>query len=488
MRHGRLIAAIACLATSGLAAAQHATLSRPVPAGPAGPPAIIRLSSAELPPAPKTDAKDPPKAAPKEAPKLTPKDAPAKAAPKDTPAPADPTSPKFAEDTCPPDPAPTAILPQGTLPQTVLTDPGVVVDGGMPAAGPRFWFTGEYLAWRIKKDQVPPLVGTGPAQFPVGFLSNPATATLYRGDIDQGTLSGVRAGVGCWLDDCQTVGIQATGFWLPAHSRPTTFYSAAFPVLTRPFSDVNPGGANAQFLAFPGIANGDITIDPKTELYGATVAGRYPVCVGCNGRLDALVGAQGLDLHESITITESPVFLPTAPFPGLAGAQFIGRDRFETRNKFYGGVVGFDAQLWAGKCSVGLTGSLGVGRNQQTIDISGSQTAIAPGGNVTVFQGGLLAIPGNIGRYNRNQFSLVPQAGVNVGLQVSCNCQLTVGYSLLCWTNVVRPGAQIDPVLDVNRIPNFGGAPPATAIRPQVPFEQQTFWAQGITAGIRLSW
>jgi hypothetical protein len=53
---------------------------------------------------------------------------------------------------------------------------------------------------------------------------------------------------------------------------------------------------------------------------------------------------------------------------------------------------------------------------------------------------------------------------------------------------VVRPGRQIDPVLDINRIPNFGTAPPATSVRPTVPFAQTDFWAQGVNLGVRLTW
>jgi hypothetical protein len=106
-----------------------------------------------------------------------------------------------------------------------------------------------------------------------------------------------------------------------------------------------------------------------------------------------------------------------------------------------------------------------------------------------VTTGGLLAVPGaNIGRFSRNEFSVVPQVGLNVGYQLCDNIQIFGGYTCLYWTNVVRPGGQIDPVLDVNRIPNFGGGPAATSNRPVVPFADSTFWAHGVSAGVRLSW
>ena len=120
-------------------------------------------------------------------------------------------------------------------------------------------------------------------------------------------------------------------------------------------------------------------------------------------------------------------------------------------------------------------------------DISGSQVAIPVGGTPTVRPGGLLALPGaNIGRFTNNEVSTVTELGLNVGYQLTPNLQLIGGYTWLYWTHVVRPGTEIDPVLDVNRIPLFTGAP-ATAVRPIVPFSQQNFWAQGVSVGLRLS-
>jgi hypothetical protein len=106
-----------------------------------------------------------------------------------------------------------------------------------------------------------------------------------------------------------------------------------------------------------------------------------------------------------------------------------------------------------------------------------------------VFEGGLLALPGaNIGRSAGNEFSVVPQIGVNVGYQVTPYCSVFAGYSCLYWTNVIRPGREIDTVVDINRIPNFGTAPASAAVRPTMLFNQSDFWAQGVNVGVRFSW
>jgi hypothetical protein len=372
----------------------------------------------------------------------------------------------------------------------VLSPPGVLstmpTDGTIVTApsAPEFWVSAEYMAWRIRKDRVPPLVATGPAAFPVGILGNPGTVVLSDRELDPGTFTGVRLRAGCWLDTCQSIGVEGSIFGLHERTNTASFNSGQFPVLTRPFTDVNPGGANSEFLAFPGISSGAITIENKTRLLGASLYARCPICnIGC-GRVDALLGPQYLDLREELTITERSTFAPNAPFPGLAGNSFTAVDQFKTSNRFCGFLFGGSARASYECLTFDLMAGVGVGVTRQEIEINGSQQS-----SLGSASGGLLALPGgNIGKHEKDQFSLVPQLGLNVGYQVTSYCQIFVGYTCLYWTGVVRPGQQIDPVLDVNRIPNFGGGAAATAVRPQVPFERSTFWAQGVSVGVQFSW
>ena len=49
---------------------------------------------------------------------------------------------------------------------------------------------------------------------------------------------------------------------------------------------------------------------------------------------------------------------------------------------------------------------------------------------------------------------------------------------------------QIDPVLDITRIPRFVPpgvvVPPAAEVRPAVLFRETDFWAQGVTFGLSI--
>jgi Putative beta barrel porin-7 (BBP7) len=483
MRHGRLAPALALAAFASLAAAQSPPSEFGVDRQPDAPapsaqllPGLLGLSPVAA-DAPDDKAKD--KAPPStDKPPLTADKAPAKDdAPKAIPPSAATTLPPTAVSCLPPGGA--VLPPNGG---TVLVGPG-------PVDSSRFWVSAEYLWWRLKKDTVPPLVTTGPATFPVGFLGVPGTRVLLGGELDNDTLNGVRVRAGMWLDDCHTIGLEASGFCLQDRDRSTVFSSNQFPVLARPFTDVNPGGPNSEFLAFPGFATGTVTVANNLNKFcGATLAARCPLCCSCCGGVDALAGLQYLNLEEELSIVENTVGSPAIPVPGAAGTRFIAIDSFKTRNRFYGGFVGLDAHTYHGCWTFGATGTFGVGCNQQQVDVTGAQIAIPAGGTPTVRPGGLLALPGaNIGRFTNNEVSTVTELGLNVGYQLTSNIQLIGGYTWLYWTHVVRPGTEIDPVLDVNRIPLFTGAP-ATAVRPIVPFNQTNFWAQGVSVGVRFSW
>jgi hypothetical protein len=484
MRHGRLASAIAFAALTGLAAGQSRPTEfgidrgsdAPTVAAPARPlPRAIDLTPAAA------DAQD------KDKPKLIPStDQPPKTIP--------PTADKATDAAVPPG-TPT------TLPPTALPSPppgpywlapatGPAANFSLFGAGPidpyQYWVSAEYLWWRIRKDTVPPLVTTGPATFPVAFLGNAGTTVLLSGKLEQDTLTGVRVRGGMWLDDCHTIGIEGSFFCLPNQTHTSVLSSDQFPVLARPFTDVNPGGPNSEFLAFPGLATGNISVSNETRFCGATVAARCPVCANCWGQVDALTGFQYLRLEEKLTIVENSLGSPNITIPGAAGTQFIGVDQFHTKNNFYGGFIGLDAHANYGCWVFGAYGTVGVGCNHEQVEATGSQTSLSAAGTTTRV-GNLLALNSNIGRSSRNETSYTSELGFTVGYQLTSNIQVFGGYSFLYWKNVVRPGSEIDPLLDVNRINLFSG-PAATSVHPVVPFNQVDFWAQGVSAGVKFSW
>ena len=162
-------------------------------------------------------------------------------------------------------------------------------------------------------------------------------------------------------------------------------------------------------------------------------------------------------------------------------------DSFETRNQFYGGQVGARAEYRRGPWFLDLRGMVALGNTRQSVTINGGQAVTDANGTTTLFTGGLLALPTNIGRVTRDRFTVVPELTINVGWQVSPLMRIFVGYNFLFWSNVLRPGDQIDRVVDVTQIPNFRTtAMPTGLARPGVPLEGTSFWAQGLNFGLEL--
>jgi hypothetical protein len=352
----------------------------------------------------------------------------------------------------------------------------------------RMYLSAEYILWWVKGEQTPVLLTTSaPSDF--GILGNPTTRILFGGNsINEDARSGARFMAGWWLDCQYSEALEIGGFFLGPRSTDFTANSGQFPVLARPFFNVNINQQFSELVALPGVTTGSAIINAPSDFWGAEANLRHKLCCGCNWQVNALAGFRYIDLDESIKITEIIQGLPTAPAPFTNQAITVF-DRFATHNQFYGGQIGIDGRYAWGRWSIDGRAKLGLGENEQTLDIAGGQRFVGPDGVVSVSRGGLLALPSNIGHFTRSRFSLVPEFTLSLGYQFSPHVRGFIGYNYLLWTNVIRPGDQIDPLLNVQHIPNFPtNAPPTNLNHPIVPFRQSDFWAQGLNFGLEFTW
>ncbi|HMP02450.1 MAG TPA: BBP7 family outer membrane beta-barrel protein [Gemmatales bacterium] len=379
--------------------------------------------------------------------------------------------------------------------------------GGMGPYGAtgRVWMRFEYLGWVLKADKVPPLVtstdlGAVPPGSIPGALGVPGTVVLF-GDVNMGFFSGGRGSLGWWWDSCERLGMDGSFFMLQQRNK--NFFvgsnSAGNPPIFRPFYNTNafdPAlGAfvpteDVQLVALPGILAGSVDVRASTRLLGADLNFRKHIWqgAGCrsNWSVDGLAGFRYLRLDESITITEDLVGLAGGPAPG---ARFFVQDRFSGINNFYGAQLGLLAEIRWRRLFMNSSLKFAFGATSQRVEIEGQTVVAAPpglGGNQQL-NGGLLARPSNIGNYNRNVFSIAPEFGVQLGLQVTDHMRVFVGYNLLVWTNVQRPGAAIPRAVNGTYLQRSVNGVPAPAIGAEQTFfrpSTTTFWAQGVTAGL----
>jgi hypothetical protein len=480
MRKGFLASLTAVLAGAGLAAAQT-----PEPA------------QATL-PAPA--AVTPNQAAPNPAAAAAPSDPPADAAKQPEPiaAPQVPSNP-------PADAAKDKQPERIAAPQVPAQPAGncAIVEEQIMMLTGRFYAGADYLYWWTKGQRQPPLVTTGPdltltGAAVAGVLGVPGTTVLFGNkELDTEVRSGYRFTAGYWLDPDQTVGIEATGFYLSPKGSNFAASSDGSVVLARPFIDTTQlasvtQGETALLIASGGPAGqaGSITVTTRNELWGAE--GNLRVNAGGNRfyHADVLAGFRYLEVKDEDNISSTSTAGPNSLIPILgqpptvvASSQSVS-DRIATRNEFYGGQVGAFIELKKGNWFADFTGKIGLGVMHQVLDISGTTTGsnvLLPTGiaATATFPGGLFAQPGiTQGRQTRDEFGIVTEAGFNVGYQLGEHMKVYVGYSVLYFrSDVIRPATQIDRMrFDPTR-------PPANPIN----LRDQDFWAQGINAGLEFS-
>ncbi len=202
------------------------------------------------------------------------------------------------------------------------------------------------------------------------------------------------------------------------------------------------------------------------------------------GRSEAMIGYRYLRLDEGVAITENLVSTDTA-----APGNFAIIDSFRTRNQFNGLDMGLSYRRTRGFWTYDSLLRLAIGNTRQTVTINGQTTINDPSTvpPVQTFPGGLLTQTSNIGTYRQDEFTVVPEFNANVGYQLTDHLRATLGYTFIYWSNVVRPGQQIDPDVNPDLLPP--PADPLTGVqRPTFSFDTTDYWVQGINFGAEYRW
>ncbi len=370
----------------------------------------------------------------------------------------------------------------------LLGDDGDTVVLGEGPATDRYFVQAEYLLWWVNSGGIPVLATTGVGSS-LGFLGQPGTINLLGpGSFGATARDGFRVRAGAWLDGgLDGCGIDGSFFFLGRQHSTFQVDSTQFGIITRPIFAPNFNQEFGQLVAFPGFATGALRVDQDSLLWGADVNFRSCICRTCESRSEWFAGYRYLSLRENLTISEFIIAGANAPDP--AGTRVEVQDRFSTRNQFNGGQVGLAAGRTRGRFDVDARVSVALGATHQAVDISGGQVRFLPGqATPQVFTGGLLAAGPNLGSFSKDKFSVVPEATINVGYMVTPTVRAFVGYNFLYWTNVLRPGDQIDRVVDLTFVPNSPPVAFSGVNRPQPTFRSSDLWAQGLQFGVQLRW
>jgi hypothetical protein len=379
-------------------------------------------------------------------------------------------------------------------------DDAPILDHAGPAECilPRFWAEADYLMIWSKAAPVPPLVTTGPIDVlgPSGFpgaLGPPTTRVLIGNEnVVFPPASGLRLTLGAWIDDDGHYGVESTYFRVLERGQQRGVSAPGLPgtaPLSIPFFDANLLQENSIGIAFARASSpiaGAAQLNMTSRLEGAEINGLCRLYEGVTpylgARLDLLYGFRWISLRENLFFdTRSNVV-------GLADV-FQTQDNFRSSNDFYGAQLGLREQVYHGRFFLRLTGKVAMGSMHEVTRIDGSLlTNDFPSlaGMTRAFNGGYFALPTNSGRFATDRFAFAPEASVGAGVQVNDWLRLSVSYVFLYLTSVVRPGDQIDRVINPTQGPAFTGNPNSALMGPARPADtgkSDGYWMQGLSVG-----
>ena len=345
------------------------------------------------------------------------------------------------------------------------------------------WFRGDYLLWWTDGMGVPPLVTTSPDgtdQDQAGVLGQDSSILFGDSRLNTDARSGGRFTLGYWFGPSQCTGIQATYLGLGQETQGFQSSSQGDPILARPFFNIQTGEQDAHLIAFPDVAEGSVAVSSTTSFQEVEVLLRRALYQQCSYRLDFLIGYQFSQLDDELRVEESLTDRQGGPSQGTTFDPVV--DLFDTSNSFHGTKLGLIFEERVGCWSLELLMKLALGNTHSRVAIDGSTIRTIPDPPSTdTLLGGGLALPTNIGVYERDNFTMIPELGVTLGYEIMCGMRATFGYTFVYWSNVARAGDQIDLDLNLSQLYNndLQGEP-----RPEFSWVTTDFWAQGLNFGL----
>lgn len=341
------------------------------------------------------------------------------------------------------------------------------------------WAEAEFLMWWGKGSFAPPLVTTSVPFNPdpdlAGQLGVPSTQILFGNEtLGDEIQSGVRLNLGVWLDPAHNVGLGARAYGLEGDHANFFAESLGDPILARPLINpllIPPDQEDAFLIAYPGIVDGNITVDYNSSFVGTDVYARIMMERCQLNRIDLVGGYTYFRLADSLSVRS----FHTARDIINDGTTFDIRDNFSTSNVFHGGMLGLTGSRGRGRWSIDWLGKISLGSNRQRVRIAGVTTTTPLAGVPTTNPGGVLTQLSNIGDYDNSQTVFVPEFTANLTYHMSSNWSVGIGYNFMWMSSTVTSGEQIDRVVDITQV----------VPRPEFNFHTDDYWLMGINMSLR---
>ena len=341
-----------------------------------------------------------------------------------------------------------------------------------PCSRENLWVDLDFLLWWRDQRRFPALVTQGDP----GTL--PSATVLFGGSVDETAQPGGRLEVGLWLDDRRWYGLGGHFVAVSDARVRLAADSANLGFLARPFLNVavSPPVQDALVVGNTETTAGQLDLTTGSKMLASDFFVRWLLRRTARSRVDWLFGYQFARIDEDLEVSSATQTVPDAL------SSIAVSDVFRTTNQYHAGHIGLKGEYRFGYWGLELLARFGFGNMRQQVVISGSTTARDDTGTSTRASG-LLAQGTNSGTYVQNEFAFMEDVGVKLVYYPFDRLKLSVGYSLMYWTSVLRPGNTIDFGVD-SRLLDNDPTNDSLATRPAFVFNPEDFYVHGLTLGL----
>lgn len=339
-----------------------------------------------------------------------------------------------------------------------------------------WWAETEALLWFARQNSTPPLAISGPNGVP------PTNVLIGGNQLLGGNLApGMRANIGKWLNDEETIGIGGRVFGLFSGDSTRSVSSDGSVALGVPVFDIFSGTNQTILVASDagvlGRDTGSISVGSDTNLISAEAYGRLLLASNGKSRSD-LIGGYTFLRYDNSTI------LQTNSVDGITNATPDGTitntvDAYGANNTFHGGHIGLMNEVRSGCFSLSTLTKVALGNMNTRSNVFGSTTEIVPNGGTTVTPRGLISGP-DIGRASTDRFTFIPEIGAKLRLDLTSRLKFSVGYTLIVLPDVGLASDLVNTTIDSSGIIGL----------PQTPggiLRDQMTYIQGVDLGMTMT-
>lgn len=325
---------------------------------------------------------------------------------------------------------------------------------------------------------------------PIGSLGRPGVdqgVTVLFGDrnVDFGPQASLRLSMGAW-DECRRWGIEAVAMLTEQKAEVDQFNGPVNgrTVLARPFLNAlfDPPIADSIVVASPPDFGGSAGVYTNSRFGSVELNLMRNWAYYDKFKLKTLVGFRWGVLNEQLRIDTNTV----VPLPDPS--TFDITDSFSTRNNFYGGQIGFNAEFRHNRWFTDVTAKLAGGLMHEKLNAAGA-TSRTVGGVFTRVPFGAYVLEPNSGEFTEKEFAFMPEGSIKFGYQWTQRVSTFIGYDALYINRVIRPGEQVNPNLNPTLLPISAAFNPQFPFGPAQPaarFDTSDYWLQGVQFGVAI--